>query len=148
MKVLWMLAAIAGLSLQAACKVEPQEINYGKDACHFCKMSIVDKTHAAEVVTSKGKAFKYDAIECLLNDLSNHGDQEIALHLVSNYKEAGSLIDAKTATYIISENIRSPMGENLSALADRSAAETLQKEKKGTLFSWKEIVLRFDKQSK
>ena len=40
----------------SACSVEPVEINYGEDACEFCKMNIVDKQHAAELVTPKRRA--------------------------------------------------------------------------------------------
>ena len=29
-------------------------------------MTIVDRQHAAEAVTSKGKVFKFDAIECMV----------------------------------------------------------------------------------
>ena len=44
----------------SSCNIQPQPINYGEDACHFCKMNIIDKQHAAQIVTSKGKAFKFD----------------------------------------------------------------------------------------
>ena len=43
------------LLITVSCKVEPDEIEYGKDGCHFCKMTIVDNQHAAELVTAKGK---------------------------------------------------------------------------------------------
>ena len=145
MKRAFLILATGCLPLLVGCSVKPVAIDYGKDACHFCKMNIVDKTHAAERVTAKGKAFKYDALECLVNDLENHNDPNPALLLVANYQEVGSLIDAKSATYIISKNIRSPMGANLSALASHSAAERLQKEKQGTIHSWDELVLNFDK---
>ena len=61
------IVTILFLSL-AACTVAPVPINFGSDGCHFCKMTIVDKQHAAELVTSKGKAYKYDAIECMIDD--------------------------------------------------------------------------------
>ncbi len=37
-----------------SCSVEPSPINYGKEACNFCKMNIVDQQHGAEIVTKKG----------------------------------------------------------------------------------------------
>ena len=50
---------IGVITMLLACSVEPKPINYGRDACHFCKMTIVDNQHAAEIITLKGKAFKY-----------------------------------------------------------------------------------------
>ena len=66
--------------LVSSCSVESEEINYGEESCHFCKMTIIDNQHASEVVTVKGKVFKYDAIECMVNDLKQKKDVEIALY--------------------------------------------------------------------
>ena len=32
-----------------------------------------DPQHAAQIVTTKGKAYKYDAAECMINDLKQKG---------------------------------------------------------------------------
>ena len=40
-----------------SCNVSPKPIEYGSDGCHYCKMTIVDKVHAAEMVTKKGKVY-------------------------------------------------------------------------------------------
>ena len=71
----------AAAVLIIGCEVKPQEIAYGQDACHFCKMTIVDRQHAAELVTVKGKAFKYDAIECMMNHLKRWNHPEVKFHL-------------------------------------------------------------------
>ena len=125
-----------------SCEVKQQPIVYGSDACHFCKMTIVDKQHASELVTNKGKAFKFDAIECLVNYI-NAGDvdtNEIGLLLVSNYPEKDHLVDAKTATYLISEKIPSPMGYNLSAFEKKEEAEKTHKAKGGQIYTWNELI--------
>ena len=127
------------LTLISACSIVPSKIEYGNDACHFCTMTIVDEQHATEIVTKKGKAFKYDAIECLLNDLKNTDIGTIELFLVTDYLNPASLIDANTATYLISPAIKSPMGANLSAFATKEAAEKFVKSDADKLFSWQEI---------
>ena len=124
--------------LLTACEVAPQEINYGQDGCHFCKMTIVDNQHAAELVTAKGKAYKFDSIECLIHDLRQRKD-EVALLLVCDYVKPGELIDARQATYLISQNIPSPMGAYLSAFDSRQAAEAVQAEEGGELYTWQEV---------
>jgi len=125
-----------------ACKVEPEAIHYGSDACHYCSMTIVDKQHAAEYVTDTGKAFKFDAIECMMNGLKDGNSNQIALYLVNDFKNPGQLIDGTKATYLISKNITSPMGGNLSAFENRQAADSVQSELQGGLFTWEELKKR------
>tara|TARA_R110000850_G_scaffold30630_2_gene84188 strand:+ start:37697 stop:38104 length:408 start_codon:yes stop_codon:yes gene_type:complete len=120
----------------ASCSTQPEPINYGSDACHFCKMTIVSKTHAAQAVSVKGKQFKYDAIECMVNDLNTENNTEMSIVLVADYLDAGEMIPAETATYVISDNIPSPMGANLSATSDKADAEQLKTENGGELFDW------------
>lgn len=131
------------LTLLVACKVEESPINYGKDACHFCKMTIVDKQHAAEIVTKKGKPYKYDAIECMVRELNNEDENDIALVLINDYSTPGKLVDARSATYLISENLPSPMGANLTGFQNKLDAELVYKEKSGKLLTWNELKVLF-----
>ena len=135
MKPLYSLLTIV-LLLLTSCSTQPEPINYGTDACHFCKMTIVTKTHSAQVVSTKGKQFKYDAIECMVNDLNSDNQAEMSVILVANYLNAGEMIPAEKATYLVSENIPSPMGGNLSATMNKEDAEKLKTENGGELFDW------------
>ena len=67
MKTLKHYIFISLLLLVFSCNVSPKPIDYGSDGCHFCKMTIVDKVHAAEIVTKKGKVYMFDATECMIN---------------------------------------------------------------------------------
>lgn len=129
----------------SACAVEPVPINYGQDACEFCKMNIVDQQHAAELLTKKGKAYKYDAVECMLNYLNRNdlASDEMAFLLVCNYSQPGELIAAKDAIFIISEAIPSPMGAFLSALDNPDSAEQIIEVKGGEVVSWEELKKRY-----
>ena len=119
-----------------SCSMEPQPIQYGKDACHYCKMNIVDQQHAAEYVTKKGKSFKFDAIECMINELSKKDKNTIAILLVANYSNPGELIDAHKANFLICEAIKSPMGANLTAFKSKKELLDIQKEKGGKVYPW------------
>ena len=121
------------------CEPAAQPIEYGADECDFCRMTIVDNRHAAEVVTLKGKAFKFDAIECMVHYVHHHHDTEYAMYLVNDYLAPGELIDAQDSTYLISPNIPSPMGAFLSALSEEQKAAKLQAEKEGNIFSWEAL---------
>lgn len=129
--------------LGIACSTEPQPINYGSDACAFCQMTIVDRQHAAEIVTVKGKAYKYDAIECMINDYRKWKRPEVAHFLVNDYTNPGVLIDAKEAHYLISEEIPSPMGEFLTGFENESGLRSLNISE-GEEFNWTELKIRFE----
>ena len=142
-KLLKPLTGVFILLLTISCKVEPQSIEYGKDQCSFCKMNVVDKTHASQYVTSKGKQFKFDAIECMMNDLNEKNEADIAILLVANYSNPGGMIDATTAIFLISKEIKSPMGANLSAFSSSNIAEEVQQKHGGTIFSWETLEQKF-----
>lgn len=135
----YVLLFISIISLFVGCSVEESPIVYGKDACNFCKMNIVDKQHAAEIVTNKGKPFKYDAIECMVEEMKSRDEKEISLILITDYSNPGQLVDATTATYLISEKLPSPMGANLTGFKLKLDAEKIASEKTGNLYSWSEL---------
>ncbi|RXP44511.1 hypothetical protein EC396_17280 [Lutibacter sp. HS1-25] len=144
MKVIFLkpFIGICILLLTISCKIEPESIAYGKDQCSFCMMSIVDKTHASQYVTNKGKQFKFDAIECLINDLSEKNEGDLAIILVANYIKPGEMIDAKSATYLISKEIKSPMGANLSGVSTIEKAQELQQKFTGEIYTWEKLKER------
>jgi copper chaperone NosL len=107
-------------------------------------MTVVDKQHAAQYVTKKGKAFKFDASECMMNQLKEVDIATIALFLVNDYNNPGELVDATEATYLISENIPSPMGAFLSAFENKEEAERAHAANKGELLTWVELQSKFE----
>jgi len=139
------IVSLLSIVLFTSCNIQPQKIEYGKDACHFCRMNIVDKQHSAELVSNKGKAYKFDATECLINYLEEIDATEMELFLVADYNNPGTLIDANTAAFIISKNIPSPMGEFLSAVSTKDEALDLQEAKGGTVYNWEELLIHFSK---
>ncbi len=143
MKKLITTFSLLSLLIFTSCNIQPQKIVYGKDACHFCRMNIVEQLHAAQLVTAKGKAYKFDAAECMINYLEEIEPDQIGLLLVTDYNNPRVLIDATTATHIISKNIPSPMGAYLSAVSTREEALELQKNKDGEIFTWDELLIHF-----
>lgn len=129
--------------LLGSCNIGPQAIDYGNDGCHFCKMTIVDKVHAAEIITQKGKVYKFDASECMINFLKDFDTSEVKLYLTNIYTEPETLIDATQATFLISKNVPSPMGAFLTAFKTQEAAKKVQDEKEGTLYTWNELLIHF-----
>lgn len=123
-----------------ACDKTAKPINYGEDQCDFCSMSIVRKTHAAQMITEKGKQYKFDAIECMINFIKEEPQKyKNATFLVANYNEPGEMIPAEKANYLISKNLPSPMGEYLTAFASVDGAQQAQKKLDGKIYSWDQL---------
>ncbi|MDT0554240.1 nitrous oxide reductase accessory protein NosL [Urechidicola vernalis] len=144
MKRINLILLAVSILILGACSKAPEKINFGSDMCHFCKMTIVDTQHAAQYVTKKGKQFKYDAIECVLNELSETGIDKVGTILVSDYSNPGVMTDATLATYLISKNIQSPMGANLSAFSKDEFAQGFVKVESDQVFTWKTINEKFE----
>lgn len=125
------------------CTNTPKALSYGSEGCHFCSMTIVDKQHAAQFMTKKGRTYSFDAIECMLNHVKEIDVNDVAIFLVNDHQTPGEFIEASKATYLISKNIPSPMGEFLSAFSTKEGAEMAQKENQGKIFSWQELKQRF-----
>ena len=141
MKKYWLLLSVC--LLIASCKVEPEEIHYGADGCSFCKMTIVDTQHAAQIVTTKGKVFKYDAIECMVNDLKDWDQAPVKFLLATDYANPKKLIDATHAHYLISDKIPSPMGANLSAFGNLDDLKKVIVHDNGITMSWNQLTEHF-----
>lgn len=134
------LIFLFAMSTLVSCKVEPKPINYGHDNCYNCDMTVVSKTHAAQFVTKKGKAYMFDAAECMVWKLNKENIEDTMEYmLVMDYANPGTLVNADEATYLISENMKSPMGANLTSFKEKEDAEAAQKEHGGELFTWETL---------
>lgn len=125
--------------MQLACRPSPEPIRYGTDECSYCKMTITDRRFGAEIVTSKGKAYKFDSIECMVNMLRSLDSSDVALVLVTDFRKPGTFVEARSAWYLRSVKLPSPMGADVSAYADRASAQAARSTHGGDVLSWQEV---------
>lgn len=126
-------------AMLSACSVGPKPIEYGSDACDYCRMTIVEATHGAEMVTKKGKVYKYDAIECLVQHKREFKADEIKHLLMTDYANPQTLIPISEGTIIRSEAIPSPMGAFLSGFKSLDEAKSTIEQQGGKILSLDEI---------
>lgn len=117
----------------------PEPIALHKDACSFCKMSISDGRFAAEIITKKGRVYKFDDISCMNGYVATQDKNTIAKYYVGNALKENELIDATQAWYIHNENIKSPMGGNTYAFLTKEDAEKKTTEFASQIKNWSEI---------
>lgn len=120
--------------LLIGCGVKPEPIAFGEDHCDYCRMTIADPKFGAELVTDKGRIFKFDALECMVPYLQENNDTEYAYILAVAYDEPGELKPVGDLAFAFSEDFNSPMGGNLAGLSQLAARqEGLE------LLDWQEI---------
>jgi copper chaperone NosL len=136
------LLIIGGLF--TACTPAAEPISFGEDMCAHCKMTIVDEPFAAEVVTQKGKVYKFDAIECMVDFLKIKQADQMALTLVRDYENPKEWQDASQCNYLISKDLPSPMGAGLSAWLSKENAEAMKAEKGGEVYDWEGLQQKFN----
>ncbi len=128
-----------------SCSAEPQPITYGEDECARCKMIISDAQFGAELVTKKGKVYKYDAIECLIPALLENGEDHYAHVLVTDYHKPKEFIPAREASFLISKDLPSPMGAFLSAYETNDVANKAMAQYQGKVYDWTSILAHFNR---
>lgn len=136
------LAAAVVTIVLTSCTAKPEPINYGKDQCDDCRMTIMDPKFGAEVVTKKGRVYKFDDLHCLLHfrKSAQVKDQDVAQTVVIDYNNPQAFLDAPSAFYVKAEALNSPMNSNTAAFATSSDAEIKAKEFGTTTISWSELT--------
>ena len=124
----------------SSCKPEFQTIDYGHESCVHCKMTIIDNRFAAEILTKKGKAYKFDDVECVLNYVREEKiGQADVLVFVSNFSTPNSkFLNANEAIYIHNISFNTPMNGNLAAFP-KEMARKLTDSFKQVPIGWKDL---------
>ena len=126
----------------SSCGGKPEPINYNNDECEFCRMQISDNRYGAELVTDKGKVYKFDSIECLIEFamVKNFIGDANQKFLVTDFATLEIFIDATNAFYVQNDNFRSPMGLNVSAFESEISRQKFVAESGGSLLNWVDVI--------
>lgn len=110
--------------LLPGCKSGPVAIEYGKDECAGCKMILVDKHYGTEFITDKGKVFKFDDVNCLV-DFMNDQKGLVGKALVIDFNRSNQFLEAERAVYLNHTKLRTPMGSGIGAFINSDAATSV-----------------------
>lgn len=125
----------------SSCSNKPQPINYGKDACDNCKMTIVDPKFGGEIITKKGKSYKFDDAACMMYFLKSGviKENDISKKLFVDFQKQNDFIDVNTAVFLVSPELTSPMGGNAAAFSSQQEAEKIKLTEPANTMNWKEL---------
>lgn len=127
------VAAIVILFI-TGCTPKPEQIVFGKDTCAECKMTIMDAKFGGEIVTKKGKVYKFDDAHCVATFLERRGVELGSIHqtLFVDYNNPNEFVKVKSAEFVVSSQLKSPMGGNAVAFKDEATAKKKAAEIEGS----------------
>ncbi|NHN24137.1 hypothetical protein FIA58_000475 [Flavobacterium jejuense] len=134
------LVALASFLMLLSCKekeVEPIKLNV--DQCAFCKMNIADGKFGSEIITTKGRIYKFDDISCLTGYVDENKTQ-VKSYFINQYNAENILIPAETAFYLKGGTISSPMRGNIAAFSSQEEATAFMDKLEATEINWKNVI--------
>jgi copper chaperone NosL len=125
-----------------SCSTEPVPLRFGADNCHSCKMTISDQRFGAEIITKKGKAYKFDDTHCIVEFIHSKAvpQDDISKVYLVDFAAPGKLIDANTAFLFKSDDLRSPMAGNIASFGSKENRAKISKQHKGYELTWKDLL--------
>ncbi|MFA7444734.1 MAG: nitrous oxide reductase accessory protein NosL [Flavobacteriaceae bacterium] len=139
-KVATAVVMLFSLGLFSCGNSEAVPITLNSDQCDHCKMSISDGKFGAEVITQKGRVYKFDDIFCLIEYTKSNQQTAIKAYYVHDYAQDNVLIPAETAFYIKNGDINSPMRGNTAAFTSQDEADKFAVELNAEKTDWKTMM--------
>ena len=96
----------------------------------------------AEIITKKGKIFKFDDAHCVANYISNKkiDQNNIKQTLFIDYSTESSFVKGEEAWFVVSPKLKSPMNSNAAAFPSRDAADKKAAKVSGAVKNWKSLA--------
>lgn len=116
---------------------EPPEILYGEQACDRCLMIISEARFAAAYVTVDGETRRFDDIGGML-DYDKEQGEEVAVFWVHDY-ETEEWLKAGDATYVMNDELITPMGFGIIAFETRDRAMAWSSEEGGMVMNFEDL---------
>ena len=135
------LSYILILFLSISCTTkEADPIKLNSDGCDFCKMKIADGKFGAELITIKGRIYKFDDIHCMINYHKENLTTNIQSFYIHDFNQNNVLIPAENAFYVKGGEISSPMRGNIIAVKTEEEAKKIALKYNANPISWSEII--------
>lgn len=116
------ISVIALLLMLSSCNVSPQPIHLNKDNCSYCEMTIADKRFGTELITDKGKVFKFDDMSCMYGFIKENKGKGINHLYATDYLKPETLLPLEQLNVVKGNTVGSPMGGNMAAFQSLDSA--------------------------
>ena len=137
-------ASLIFLISMSSCNAGPEKIRTGVDNCYFCKMTVSDVHFGAELITKKGKVYKFDDVHCILAYLKTKEVQpnEVKDIWLTDYCSDHRLINVNSSLLLKSNDFRSPMDGHIAAFDNNDSLLKIKQRYPGDHVNWNDLVER------
>lgn len=141
MRTFFFVAVAALVLIFSSCSAQPEPFKYGQDICYTCKMGIVDPKFGCQLITTKGKNFKFDDVICLSRFIKSGTvtEKDIQQIVVINFEKENEFLDVNKTYFVMAPSIKSPMGSHAAAFSGKEAAGKYNTGKNGLILNWNEL---------
>ena len=136
------IVAMISLLLLNSCSLGAETLRIGKDNCSFCQMTISDNRYGAEMITHKGRVYKFDDSHCLLAFIKSKAvnNKDISAVYFTDFMAEHSLIKAEQTFLLQSDSFRGPMNGNIAAFSNEASMKKLAVQYNAVVITWKQFV--------
>ena len=127
--------------IQACGSKEPEQIRIGVDACLHCKMTISDERFGCELVTHKGRTYKFDDLACMSAYIIEGSEkkEDVKNYYVADFESPNQLRPAADVLIIRSEKVKSPMGGNYLSFNKTEYKNKIPAQFPGDIVTWETL---------
>lgn len=131
--------ALLIISMMTSCSVDPSPFKLGVDNCSYCSMTITNPRFGAEVITMKGKIFKYDDLGCLLSQIKEGELKKADIRQIysADFADKNTLTPIEKCHLLESEELHSPMGSNIATFTNADSLKSFAIRNSGKEIDWK-----------
>lgn len=134
------LMAVMSFTLFSCAEDKAVPIKLNVDHCDFCKMGIADGKYGAEVITQKGRVYKFDDIACMTSYCKENTATPFKSYYIHDHTKENELIPAETAFFISGGSIKTPMHGNVVGFSTADAAQEFLIKYGAEKVEWKEVL--------
>lgn len=125
-----------------SCSTNPSPIAAGTDQCSSCKMTISDTRFSSEIVSKKGKIFKFDDMHCMLTFLNDKqlDTANVKAYYFANFNNPKELLPLEKSFFYKGADFKTPMGGNIAAFSGEDDIKKIQEHFNGMQIQWSNII--------
>ncbi len=107
-------------------------------------MTISDQKFGAEIITKKGRVYKFDEPLCLINYLKSKDltESEIKNIYSTDFSKINKLVNINASFFLESEIVKGPMGGTIAIFGSRDSLNVYLKKMNGIETNWNKIYLK------
>jgi copper chaperone NosL len=113
----------------------------GKDVCGFCKMPVAEIKFGAEIITVKGKIYKFDDMACMMRFLKSglNSKEEIKTILAVSYANNDKFLNVAQSFFLKSPGLHTPMNSEIASFVSLEEAQKFLVDFPGDILTWNQV---------